>query len=124
MSSPLYDATSVSPVGPAQQGLSLRQQVERVLDTALPAAGSAIAQADSHQVPPSRDALVEPLQRINEVMRHYGVQFELGDEASRVITQIIDRESGEVIRQIPAEEVLRVAERLGEVSGRLLRLEA
>lgn len=124
MSSPLYDATSVSPVGSAQQGLSLRQQVERVLETTLPTAGSAIAQADSSQVPSSRDALVEPIQRINEVMRHYGVQFELGEEASRVITHIIDRESGDVIRQIPAEEVLRVAERLGEVSGRLLSLKA
>ncbi len=124
MTSPLYDATSVSPVSPALQGLSLRQQVERVLDTALPTAGSALAQTESSQVPPSRDELVEPIQRINEVMRHYGVQFELGEEASRIVTRIVDRESGDVIRQIPAEEVLRVAERLGEVSGRLLSLEA
>jgi len=41
-----------------------------------------------------------------------------------VVTRIVDRESGEVIRQIPSEEVLRVAERLGEVQGRLLSLEA
>ena len=124
MTYPLYGATSVSPVSPALQGLSLRQQVERVLDTALPTAGSALAQAESSQVPPSRDELVEPIQRINEVMRNYGVQFELGEEESRVVTRIVDRESGDVIRQIPAEEVLRVAERLGEVSGRLLSLEA
>lgn len=124
MTSPLYDATSVSSVSPALQGLSLRQQVERVLDTTLPTAGSALAQAESSQVPPSRDELVEPIQRINEVMRNYGVQFELGEEESRVVTRIVDRESGDVIRQIPSEEVLRVAERLGEVSGRLLSLEA
>ncbi len=68
--------------------------------------------------------LVEPLQRINEVMRNYGVQFELGEFESRVVTRIVDRESGDVIRQIPAEEVLRVAERLGEVQGRLVNLEA
>lgn len=124
MTSPLYDATSVSPVSPALQGLPLRQQVERVLDTALPTAGSALARAESSQVPPSRDELVEPIRRINEVMRNYGVQFELGEEESRVVTRIVDRESGDVIRQIPTEEVLRAAERLGEVSGRLLSLEA
>lgn len=124
MSSPLYDAAGVSPVSPALQGLTPRQQMERVLETALPAAGSALAQAEGGQVPLSRDELVEPIQRINEVMRHYGVQFELGEEQSRVVTRIVDRENGDVIRQIPSEEVLRVAERLGEVQGRLLSLEA
>jgi flagellar protein FlaG len=98
--------------------------MERVLETALPAAGGVLAQAESGQVPPSRGELVEPIQRINEVMRHYGVQFELGESESQVVTRIVDRESGEVIRQIPSEEVLRVAERLGEVQGRLLSLEA
>ncbi|QJQ99862.1 flagellar protein FlaG [Halomonas sp. PGE1] len=124
MSSPLYDATSVTAVSPALQGLTPRQQMERVLETALPAAGGVLAQAESGQVPPSRGELVEPIQRINEVMRHYGVQFELGEVESRVVTRIVDRENGEVIRQIPSEEVLRVAERLGEVQGRLLSLEA
>ncbi|WP_445001168.1 flagellar protein FlaG [Halomonas mongoliensis] len=124
MSSPLYDATGVSPLSPTLQGLSPRQQAERVLDATLPAAGSTLAQAESNQLPPSRGELVEPIQRINEVMRHYGVQFELGEEPSRIVTRIVDRESGDVIRQIPSEEVLRVAERLGEVSGRLLSLEA
>jgi len=124
MSSPLYDATSVSPISPTLQGLSPRQQAERVLETALPAAGSALAQAESSQLPPGRDELVEPIQRINEVMRNYGVQFELGEEQARIVTRIVDSESGDVIRQIPSEEVLRIAERLGEVSGRLLSLEA
>lgn len=124
MSSPLYDATSVTAVSPALQGLTPRQQMERVLETALPAAGGVLAQAEGSQVPPSRGELVEPIQRINEVMRHYGVQFELGEVESRVVTRIVDRESGDVIRQIPSEEVLRVAERLGEVQGRLLSLEA
>jgi flagellar protein FlaG len=124
MSSPFFDATSVTAVSPALQGLTPRQQMERVLETALPAAGSALAQAEGGQVPLSRDELVEPIQRINEVMRHYGVQFELGEEQSRVVTRIVDRENGDVIRQIPSEEVLRVAERLGEVQGRLLSLEA
>lgn len=124
MSSPLYDASSTTATSPALQGLTPRQQMERVLETALPAAGGVLAQAEGAQLPPSRGELVEPIQRINEVMRHYGVQFELEEVASRVVTRIVDVENGEVIRQIPSEEVLRVAERLGEVQGRLLDLEA
>ncbi|MBE0490212.1 MAG: flagellar protein FlaG [Halomonas sp.] len=124
MSSPLFDATSVTPISPALQGLTPRQQVERALEIALPAAGSALAQAEGGQVPLSRNELVEPIQRINEVMRNYGVQFELADEQSQVVTRIIDRENGDVIRQIPAEELLRVAERIGETLGRLVNLKA
>lgn len=41
-----------------------------------------------------------------------------------MVTRIIDRESGEVLRQIPAEEVLEIAERLNELQGRLIDLEA
>lgn len=124
MSSPLFDASSVTSTSQTTQGLTPRQQIERVLDTALPTAGGAMAQAESSQTDQGRGQLVEPIQRINEVMRNYGVQFELGEEYDRVVTRIIDRASGEVIRQIPAEEVMRVAERLSEVQGRLIQLEA
>ena len=68
--------------------------------------------------------LVEPIQRINETMRPRGLEFELSEESSRVITRVIDRESGDVIRQIPAEEVLKIAERLEEMQGQLISLEA
>lgn len=121
MSSPLTDATSAPSTSPFND-LTPRQQVERVLAN-LPAAGGALAQAESSSVALGRGELVAPIQRINEVMRHYGVQFELGEYESRVVTRIVDRESGEVIRQIPAEEVLKIAERLEEVQGRLVDLE-
>lgn len=68
--------------------------------------------------------LVEPIQRINETMRPRGLEFELSEKSSRVITRVIDRESGDVIRQIPAEEVLKIAERLEEMQGQLISLEA
>ena len=122
MTSPLTDATT-APSTASHHGLTPRQQVEEVLAT-LPTAGGALSQAESSSVALGKGELVEPLQRINEVMRHYGVQFELGEFESRVVTRIVDRESGDVIRPIPAEEVLKVAERLGEVQGRLVNLEA
>lgn len=72
----------------------------------------------------STGELIEPIQRIYEAMRPRGLEFELSDETSRVITRVIDRESGEVIRQIPAEEVLKIAERLEETQGQIISLEA
>jgi flagellar protein FlaG len=122
MVSPLVEATAAQSAAPVND-LTPRQRVEAALDQ-LPTAGTALNQAKSSQEGPSHGELVEPIQRINEVMRHYGVQFELGEPRSRVVTRIVDRESGELIRQIPGEEVIRVAERLDELRGRLIDLEA
>lgn len=123
MTSPLTDA-SASPQASTLPTLTARQRLESVLGN-LPPAGGVIAQgAAAGAEAIGRDTLVEPMRRINEVMRPYGVEFELSDETSRLVTRIVDRDNGEVIRQIPAEEVLRIAERLDELQGRLIQLEA
>lgn len=112
----LAPPSSASPEAP-----SPRQRLDELL-ARLPPGGTEASQASAAD--PARAELVEPVQRINEVMRSFGVEFELGDDASRLITRLIDRENGEVIRQIPSEEVLRVAERIDELRGRLIRDEA
>ncbi|MDI5922796.1 flagellar protein FlaG [Halomonas sp. LR5S13] len=123
MSSPLTDVTASSqPI--SSPPLTTRQRLESMLGN-LPLPSGMLAQDAAHGAEAiSRDSLVEPIQRINEVMRPYGVEFELRDATSRLVTRIVDRDNGEVIRQIPAEEVLRIAERLEEVQGRLIQLEA
>lgn len=54
--------------------------------------------------------LSDRVNELNDVMRQYGLRFELSEFDSRVITKVVDKETGEVIRQIPAEEMLRIAE--------------
>lgn len=72
----------------------------------------------------TKGELIEPIQRINAAMQAHGIEFDVSDESSRIVTRVIDRESGDVIRQIPSEEVLAIAERLEEMQGRLISLEA
>ncbi|MGM0785237.1 MAG: flagellar protein FlaG [Pseudomonadota bacterium] len=122
MTSPLSDAKGIS-VSSALPEATPRERKENVLG-ALPNAGSYLSDAQSHAQAPSQADLVEPVQRVNEVLRQYGVSFEINQEASEVITRIVDQESGEVLRQIPPEEVLAIAERLEEFQGRLIDLEA
>ena len=120
MSSPLTDATNALSLS-ALHDLTPRQRKESVL-ASLPAAGTVLAQAESHGQAPSQADLVEPIHRINEVLRQYGVEFELSDMPAQIVTRIVDRETGDVLRQIPAEEVLAFAERLEELQGNLVSL--
>lgn len=113
------DSTPSALLSPSPTTLSLRQELEQklsLLDTE--------AQPTSSTSPLTRADLFEPIERINTVFRPRGIEFAISEQSARVVTKVIDRETGDVIRQIPAEEVLLVAERLEEIQGRLISLEA
>ncbi|WP_324733917.1 flagellar protein FlaG [Pseudomonas paeninsulae] len=52
------------------------------------------------------------------------LDFALDDSSGRVVVKVTDRVSGEVVRQIPSEEALRLAENLEEVRSLLFQAEA
>lgn len=49
----------------------------------------------------------------------YSVQFE-NDDANQTIVKVIDRETDEVIRQIPPEELLSLTKHLNELRGNIV----
>ncbi|MNT71944.1 flagellar protein FlaG [compost metagenome] len=46
-----------------------------------------------------------------------GLRFEIDDTTHRVITKVIDKETGDLIRQMPTEEVLRIARAIDKLQG-------
>lgn len=116
MSNPINEASNQAL--PTTHATAERQRIDRVLQQ-LPAVRQSEVQ---HKL--KRDELIKPVQQINEVMNNYGIHFELNDSTDRVVVQIISKDSGEVLRQIPSEEVLRVSQHLSEMSGLLLREKA
>lgn len=50
----------------------------------------------------------------------YSVRFENDDDAKQLVVKIVDTESDEVIRQVPAEEVLTLSARLQELRGNIV----
>lgn len=75
---------------------------------------------------PARDskkvASEEILSKIKELTDNgiYSVRFEHNEEHHGLVAQVIDRESGEVIRQIPAEEILELTKRLEDLRGMII----
>jgi len=49
-----------------------------------------------------------------------GVQFEFDKEADTMITKVVDVETGDVIRQMPSEEVVRFSKAAGKLQGLLV----
>lgn len=66
----------------------------------------------------------ELLQQIKALTEEglYSVRFE-NDERAGVVVKVVDRESDEVIRQVPAEEILELKATLEDLRGNLIDTE-
>ncbi|WP_150299300.1 flagellar protein FlaG [Pseudomonas profundi] len=52
------------------------------------------------------------------------IDFQLDDSTGQVVINVTERSSGNVIRQIPSEEALRLAENISEIRSLLFKAEA
>jgi len=115
------------PVAPAAEGQQWMQMLsERTAGAVAPASAesSAVPAAMVEEATPTQVA--EAVREINTSLqsRSVGLQFELDEDTDKMIVKVVDRASGEVIRQIPSEEVVRIAKVLGKAPGLLVSQEA
>lgn len=68
------------------------------------------------------DKVADNLTNLVSVMQK-GLKFSVDEESGKQVIKVQDIESGDVIRQIPSEEALLLAEKLSEVSGILMKIE-
>lgn len=69
-----------------------------------------------------QDAVSSIQQFVQTVQRN--LNFSLDDSSGRVVVKVTDGASGELIRQIPSEEALRLAESLDQARSLLFKAEA
>ncbi|MBM7072210.1 flagellar protein FlaG [Shewanella sp. 202IG2-18] len=70
-------------------------------------------------------ALEETAHELTEMMAlsHKSIQFQVHEDSGKTVISVTDTQSGEVIRQLPSEEALKLAEKFAEMSGLLLKTE-
>lgn len=65
-------------------------------------------------------AWMAPLTELPDRAFQYQIELRVDQETGRVVARVIDRESGEVVRQVPPEHVLQLATYIDEWLGRVL----
>jgi len=109
--STLLPLTAAAPTG----------QPNRTLSTE----GSAV-QPDAKQGMSDAAGVGAPSTSLDAAKRHLGtvlestsvsVEFEIDSETHRIITKVVNKGTGEVIRQIPTEEVIRMADTMARLQG-------
>lgn len=69
------------------------------------------------------EGMVKDLNDVVQIVQRQ-LQFSLDEESGKTLVKVIDSETDEVIRQVPAEEILRMQQHLGEMNGLLFTTEA
>ena len=107
-----------------------RQQVVSLADYADSQAtvngGLAANNEDAENQDPNAEQqrkLKAAIQHANSQIKHSGrtnCEFSYNDEIHRISIKVIDSETKEVIREIPAEETLKMVEKIYELAGILV----
>jgi flagellar protein FlaG len=87
-----------------------------------PAQRPAVASSTETQPPaqqPDPEALRQSVAAANRSARSLGssVQFNLDSQSGKVIVRVVEKETGQLIRQIPSEEMLELRRALDRISG-------
>ncbi len=76
----------------------------------------AIVELHAEQVEMSRDELESVVSQLQDYVQSIqrDMKFQIDDVTGRVVVQVIDSNSQEVVRQIPSEEMLAIARHLAD----------
>ena len=77
----------------------------------------------NEQDPSKLNQVATDLSDMMSMMRK-GLAFKVDETSGQAVVTVLDRDTGDVIRQMPTEEALALAEKLSEVTGLLMKTEA
>ena len=80
-------------------------------------------QAENDQEPSKLVQVATELSDMMSMMRK-GLAFKADESSGQAVVTVLDRDTGDIIRQMPSEEALALAEKLSEVTGLLMKTEA
>lgn len=90
------------------------------------AAKPAVTPPEPSDTPVTREQVQRFAELVGEAVSrlNHGIRYEIDESTDTVITKVIDRETNEVIRQIPPDEMLDMMHRVRQYIGVLLDIEA
>jgi flagellar protein FlaG len=95
---------------------------ERPVSVSGHAASAQKVAPDKVAAEPDRDELTSAVKKLNEALPQSAqtLEFEIDEESKDVVVKIIDRDTREVVRQMPTKEALEMAKAIDKMVGRLL----
>ena len=113
------EISSIASIKALSSAAKNSRQVAKPDVASLPDNGGQALPVNGKQQPPETASTVEVRQavgEINEIVQSVqrDLSFNMDEDSGKTVIKVVDTESGELIRQIPSEEVLAIASQLRE----------
>lgn len=120
------EAITKPTMAPQPVGSESTQTVQAVQALDKTASHGNQSNAEAKGEPLNEQQLVEMAQQMESFVGTFnrGLEFRVDEDSGRNVVKVIDRHSGDTIRQIPTEELLDVITRLAEASGGIIDVKA
>lgn len=75
---------------------------------------------------PSSDDIIRALDEVREAVKPVAqsLHFSLDQDTGRTVVKVMDTETNEMIRQIPSEDILKIAQAIDKLQGLLIKQQA
>ena len=102
---------TASAIDDVKKSASQAQQYQSNVDTAT-----------QQQQPLEREQLEKMAQQLQEFMgeMNRSLQFQVDEDSGRDVIKVLDKDTGDIIKQYPSEEVLNLVSKLSETAGLLI----
>lgn len=99
---------------------------QRVVKPEAPAPVRNEAQAAQQSQQPTAKQLRNAVDQVNKTIQSLSndLHFSVDEQTGVEVVKVVDRETKQVIRQIPSEEMVAIAQRLDELQGLIIRQKA
>jgi uncharacterized FlaG/YvyC family protein len=104
-------------IQPTQPSLPVSMPIKKIESVVEASVERMVRVEDTSGVEPSTKQIVSP-PKINGA--NIALQFAVDTQTGQRVVQVIDKETGELIRQVPPEELLNVMQSLRALKGVLL----
>jgi len=94
-----------APTGRAEKDVQAAQDADPARSTA----------EDAKEQEPLDEVVIDLNNLVRDLQRE--LQFSVDEDSGSTIIKVVDRETDEVVRQIPSEELMNLRKRLEEVAG-------
>lgn len=124
--SPAQGVTPAPVVVSGEVEIFKRPQVELRVRERSPAQETASRNVAKVDAAKEKARVDNATQLLNEFMKHaaIGLHFSTEQDSGRIIVKVVSKQTGELIRQIPSEEALKLSKALDTLQGLIIQEKA
>ena len=123
LGTPYRKVTEGVTTNPASEATKTKPATDVRQTTAENVGNQSSKEALAAQEKANAEALEKTVNQFKERIQsvHRDLEFSIDDASKRTVIKVVDSETGETVRQIPAEDFLELARRMDDVEGLLFR---